>query len=229
MIVAFPPIIPYTDIIRWLVELVDPNTQMFRDASKSLMVSFKPKFIAGMYSLGTPQQLLIEEFLKKLIPKFNLDELIKSWMDAPTLYACIPDRKYPIFLFKEPYSLLAAMFFRLYGLPNFSHLMDEWDPIAYHIISTSESFSWAQILSMVLMDFISQEEKTKSSKKPKFYLFAYVIDIIFSSFSFATMNWNWTRETPPIQINVCFYGKTIANCISMRSMTVLLEQPISLF
>ena len=87
---------PYTYVICRLVEHANPNTRMLRDASKAPLVSFKPEFITGMYSLRTPQWLLTEEFLKKSIPKFNLDELIKSWIDEPTLYAHIPDMKYLI-------------------------------------------------------------------------------------------------------------------------------------
>ena len=93
-----------------------------------------------MYALKTPQQLLTEEFLKKSIPKFNIDELIKSWMDETTLYAHRPDMKYSIFWFKEPYSLLTAIFYRVYGLPNCSYFGSEWDPIAYRIIYTDQPF-----------------------------------------------------------------------------------------
>ena len=85
---------PYTYVIRWLVELTDPNTHIFKDASRSPLVSFKPEFIAGLYVLRIPEQLLTQEFLKKSIPKFKLDELIKYWMDEPTLYARRLDRKY---------------------------------------------------------------------------------------------------------------------------------------
>ena len=121
-------------------------------------------------------------------------------MDETTLYACIPDKQYPIFWFKEPYSLLDAMFCRLYGFPNYSHFRTKWASISHHIISTGKSFNWAQILSVVLRYFISQAQKTKSSKKPKFYLSAYVSDIIFSSFAFPTMNWKWTKQSPPVHI-----------------------------
>ena len=121
-------------------------------------------------------------------------------MDEKTLYACKPDKQYPIFWFKETYSFLASMSCRLYGLPNFSHSINEWAHIAYYTISTDQSFNWAQILSMILTDVISQAQNTTSSKKPKFHLSAYVVYIICYSFSFPTMNWKWTNQSPRIHI-----------------------------
>ena len=67
---------------------------MFMDASKAPLVSFKIEVITRMYALRTPQQLLIEEFMKKSIPQFNLNELIKFWLDEPTLYARITGMQY---------------------------------------------------------------------------------------------------------------------------------------
>ena len=57
---------------------------------------------------------------------------------------------YPIAWFKEPYSLLAAMLCRLYGLPNFSVFKAEWAPVSHHVLTTGESFPWASILSLEL-------------------------------------------------------------------------------
>ena len=61
-IVACPAIMPYTEVVHWLVELADPNTQMFRDASKSPLVSFKPEVIARMYPSRAPNSYSLKNF-----------------------------------------------------------------------------------------------------------------------------------------------------------------------
>ena len=72
---------------------------------------------------------------------------MKSWMVEPRKFSQRKDELYPIEWFKEPYSLLASLLCRLYGLPNYSYLKEEWDPISHHVITTGKSLPWAVILS----------------------------------------------------------------------------------
>ena len=43
--------------------------------------------------------------------QFDFEEVIKSWMDNPAEFIPKEDKAYPISWFREPFSLLAAMFF----------------------------------------------------------------------------------------------------------------------
>ena len=60
----------------------------------------------------------MSQFLNAVVTQFKYEEVVKSWMDNPTEFIPEEENVYPISWFKEEFSLLTAMFFRLYGLPN---------------------------------------------------------------------------------------------------------------
>ena len=119
-------------------------------------------------------------------------------MDEPCKFSQRKDELYPIEWFKEPYSLLAVMLCRLYGLPNCSYFKEEWAPIAHHVITTSEYFPWASILSLELKNSI--HEFRKATKKPNFYLSTFIMDIFCAEFCFPNMGWSWELPAPPMHI-----------------------------
>ena len=102
--------------------------------------------------------------------------------------------------FREPFLLLAAMFCRLYGLPNCSLFKKKWVPMENHVLLTCDSFYWAQILSFNLWEEIEKYEKTHDNRKPSFYMSGFVMDAFCVSSSFPTLNWNWTDQSPPVHI-----------------------------
>ena len=55
--------------------------------------------------------------------------------------------------FSFPFNL-TAMLCRLYGLANCTVFKAEWEPNVHHVLTTWESFNWAQILSVVLKEAI---------------------------------------------------------------------------
>ena len=96
------------------------------------------------------------KFLDEAISRFDYEDVVKSWMENPTLFIPQPGNVYPTSLFREPFSLLAAMFCRLYGEANCTFFKAKWIPTAQHILLTSESFNWAQILSVNLQEKIDK-------------------------------------------------------------------------
>ena len=121
-------------------------------------------------------------------------------MDDPSMVILIPNKQYPIVLFKEPYKLLAVMLCRFYGVNNFQYFRLEWTPLAYYIETTCKVFNWKEIFSITFKDVILQAQKNLSTKKPSFYLSSYIMDVVCASLSFPAMNWHQTRGNPPIQI-----------------------------
>ena len=93
-------------------------------------------------------------------------------MENP-LFLAEPGIAYPISWFRKPFSLLDAMFCRLYGEANCTHFKLEWVLATQHIILTGESFNWAQVLSLNLQH---QIEKYLKGKKLQFYMSTYVMD-----------------------------------------------------
>ena len=76
----------------------------------------------------------------------------------------------------------------------------KWAPLTHHILTTRESFNWAQILLVVLKEDIEKYQKTPTSKNPTFYLSAYVMDVFYAGLPFLAVAWNWASVGPPVHI-----------------------------
>ena len=112
----------------------------FNTSTGSQLANFHSETFVKIYALKPFIQFLDADFVKAAKSRFNFDQMLKSWMNEPRKFSKRKDKLYPVEWFKEPYSLLAAMLCRLYGLPKCSFFKEEWDPIAHHIITTGESF-----------------------------------------------------------------------------------------
>ena len=105
-----------------------------------MVASFHINVFVIAYALKPPQQLLTAKFLDAAMSKFDFEEVIKSWMDKPAKFIPKADKSYPISWFREPFSLLAAMFCQLFSLPNYREFKVEWAPIVHHILLTRDNF-----------------------------------------------------------------------------------------
>ena len=199
-IAARPPFMSYADPVKWALDNASRKEWFIDDHTGTPLAFFHPDVFARAYALKPPQQLLTVQFLDAAMTQFDFQEVVKSWMDNPAEFVPKANKSYLISWFRDPFSLLAAMLCRLYGLPNCTELKVEWAPIAHHILITSESFNWAHILSMVLKEAIGKYRKNSASRKPAFYLSRYVIDVFCATSSFPAMGWNWTRTSPLVHI-----------------------------
>ena len=77
-------------------------------------------------------------------------------MENPTEYVPKPSNSYLVSWFREPFSLLAAMFSRLYGLENCSLFKVDWVLVDHNILLAGESFNWVHILSMNMKEEIEK-------------------------------------------------------------------------
>ena len=105
-------------MVKWALDHTYPKERVFNDQIGIFLDSFKPDIFAKAYVLGLPKQLLNRKFLDEAISRFNYEDVVKSWMENPTLFSRKPCNIYPTSWFKEPFSLLIAMFCRLYGEEN---------------------------------------------------------------------------------------------------------------
>ena len=99
-----------------------------------LVDSFHPDVFSRDYALGPPKELLTSNFFNESLSRFIYEEVVKSWLEDPTLVIPPSILAYPISWFKEPFALLEAMIFMLYGLPNYSSFKDNgflWKTIFY--------------------------------------------------------------------------------------------------
>jgi hypothetical protein len=132
---------PYTNAIKWIIDNNSPQDRSFNDDSVAQLTSFRPEAFARAYALRQPDWFLNAKFLDAARTQFNFDEILKSWMNNPTSFTPKDDKSYPISWFKESLSLLAAMIFILYGLPDCSLFKSEWAPLAHHVLTTGKSFN----------------------------------------------------------------------------------------
>ena len=88
--------------------------------------------------------------------QYNFEEMIKSWMDNPAEFIPKPNKSFHVSSFRDLFSLLATMLYRLYGIPNCTVFKAKWVPLAHHVVTTGESFNWEQILSVVLKEAIEK-------------------------------------------------------------------------
>ena len=155
MIAVRPTILPYNDVIRWIIDHANVKDRSFNNSTGSQLANFRSVNFVRIYALKPYTQLLDVDFVNAAKSKFNFDQMLKSWMTEPRKFS---KRKYEYLVewFKEPYSLLAAMLCRIYGLPNCSFFKEEWAPITHHIITTGEPFPWASILSLELKNAIQE-------------------------------------------------------------------------
>ena len=117
-------------------------------------------------------------------------------MNEPSNLSQRANDLYPVTWFREPYSLLATMLCKLYGLPNCSVFKVEWALVAHHVLTTGESFPWASILSLELKITIHDYQKATAQKKPHFLVSAFIIDVFCTEFQYPHLGWNWTLATP---------------------------------
>jgi len=74
IIAAIPKILPYTDMVKWVIDNVNILDKTFRNARHEVMGSFIPNNLRKMYHLPEPQNLYDKFFLENFA-KENEDPL----------------------------------------------------------------------------------------------------------------------------------------------------------
>ena len=136
MITAKPVVLPHNDVVRWIIDHANPKDSSFNNSIGFLLANFRSETFVKNYALKPFRQLLIVDFVKAAKSRYNFDQMLNSWMTELHKFSQRKDELYPIEWFKEPYSLLAAMLCRLYGLTNYSYFKEEWASNAHPVITT---------------------------------------------------------------------------------------------
>ena len=122
-------------MVKWIIEHTNTKDRSFNSSTGSQLTNFRPEIFTRAYCLKPAKQLLDADFVKASEPGYNFDEMLKSWMSDPGRFSQRKDDLYPIEWFREPYSFLVVMLYRIYGLPNCSFFKAEWAPIAHHVLT----------------------------------------------------------------------------------------------
>ena len=83
---------------------------MFNDIDNVCIVSFAPEVFARAYGLKTPKQFFSGNFFDKFLSKSKYEQVVKCWLEDPTLVIPVSLFAYLVSWFREYFSLLEAMF-----------------------------------------------------------------------------------------------------------------------
>ena len=132
---------PYINPYKWSLDHTNPKERSFDDHTHTQVASFHPDVFSIAYVLRPPQQLFTAKFFDASMSQFDFEEVIQYWMENLLSTSPKMDNYYPVSWFREPFSMLVAMFCHLYGLPNCSAFKFEWDLISHHLLITGDSFN----------------------------------------------------------------------------------------
>jgi hypothetical protein len=168
-ITSRPTILPYYDMVQWIISHTDISTCTIVNYSRQVIGSFRPEDISNMYKLEPTKVNLDENFIEGFIEKeikkeeVQMVDLIRDWWHDSSTFKIISDKIYPIQKLKKPPMLVATMLCRLYGEKDSLKFKLGWVPLIHQILK-GKIFNWAHILSANI-----QQEVKKSQEAPPGY------------------------------------------------------------
>jgi hypothetical protein len=152
-IVARPRLLPYYNMIRWVLDHVDIPTRTIISEQKVMIGTFRPEHLQAMYQLSpTPKFAYNAEFLEGFKEKeceqygINLSNLIRDWILHPAKFRADSNGIYSVSSLEPPFRYIAMMACRLYGREDTTNFFLPWVPLI-HTVSKGISFDWAKLLS----------------------------------------------------------------------------------
>ena len=82
-----PSILPYNDVVKWIMEHANPRDCSFNDNAGSQLATFRLEVLPTSYALKPIIQPLNKEFSQASKTKFNFEEMSKSWMNEPSKFS----------------------------------------------------------------------------------------------------------------------------------------------
>ena len=111
LIEARPTILPYTDMISWVLAHTTDAGQVVND-SDVVIASFKPTNLARIYKLPNPEVVLDKEFMDAfIVAHSDYDKFIKEWWYDEEAFKPKSTWLYSIHHFQAPYRCVVAMIY----------------------------------------------------------------------------------------------------------------------
>ena len=155
-----PAILPFYDMIGWIIEKVDMQSRIIVNASGLMIGSFRPTGVTKMYKTRQPNRHLNQAFVRDFWEKHpSYHDTVASWCKFGHKCKVRANQRYPTIYLHEPYHLLAIMLCRIYGSPNSSLFELDWVPLMAFIIEHNYVFNWAYILYSNILNTIVKVHK----------------------------------------------------------------------
>ena len=203
-IAASSKILPYTDMIKWILDDAELHHRQFKVKGHGLVGSFMAQDLKLMYHLPEPQTTYNADFVRKFTTENpDLSNTTKEWSKRDEPLKKDKNGMYSTGSLTSPYCFAVAMLCRLFGKPDINKFPSEWLPLI-DAATNSEVIDWAKILSDTLYTAILYYHSKRSFSQrfyPPFYMSAYIMDSICYVSKFPSMGWRWTTQDPlPIHV-----------------------------
>ena len=171
-IAARATLLPYTYMIRWVLDNSKIKDRQLRTAKNEILGSFRAEDLKAMYKLPDQQDIYDNRFVEKFA-KNNEDpfKTIQGWRKLDNKFKHEKSGMYPIASLANPYNFSAATLCRFYGLPDNTKFSINWLPLIDSYVN-SHIMNWATILSKNIAKVINEyrQERASSSKPiPHFF------------------------------------------------------------
>jgi len=198
-IVAREKFLPYTDVVRWLIEEIPVLNRTFCTVDERIFGSFKPDDLRKMYHLPKPEKKYNKAFLEKFSAENETESApIRQWRQNPAKHKHESSGKYFVDSLSSPYCYDGAMMCRMWGMHDSVKFTIEMVPLMEAVVN-SYVMDWANILSdklaSAILDFRFNSCKTARTIPP-FYYNAFVMDILCFNSEYPVLGWRWTPQDP---------------------------------
>ena len=146
-IAAREKILPYKDVVRWVIEEIPITNRTFCTMDGRVFGSFQPDDLRQMYHLPALEKKYNKAFLEKFRNENDIEsEPITDWRQNPTKHKHESSGKYSVDSLCSPYYYAGVMMCRLWGLHDSSNFTIEIVPLM-EAACNSEIMDWGNILS----------------------------------------------------------------------------------
>jgi len=174
LIVAHPAILPYIDMVKWILSRCHRNSVLLKADGTSL-VSFAPKNYVAIFRLPPLEENADEAYKKAFAARHpNFDDCICEWWVEEDEFKVSPLRVYQTQNFHPDYKPVAIMICRLMGEKNCNLFRREWVPYMYAVVEHGRVLNWANIMADVLLRALRRYLEAPEETKPSFFMFAYL-------------------------------------------------------
>jgi len=209
IIVARAKILPYNDVVRWVIESITTIDKTFFIIDGRMFGSFRAEDIRQMYHLTQPEKHYNKAFLEAFAKENPIEsEPIRQWMHFPTKHKHESSGVYSVDSLASPYCYAGAMMCRLFGVHDYSKFSIEMVPLMEAAIN-GFIMDWETILSDKLANKILDYRKSRvvsTRVTPPFYMSAYIMDTICFNSEYPILGWKWTPQDPNA---IYFYHKEL--------------------
>lgn len=133
-----PKLIPYTNMVKWILDNTDISNREFKTIGQEAIRSFTPDNLRLMYHLLEPQVTYNRQFVDKFV-KENEDRMdcTKNWSNNDERIKKDNKSMYSTTSICSPFCFVAFMLCRLFGKPDSNKFSSKWLPLIDAVINAT--------------------------------------------------------------------------------------------